>query len=78
MQSALKRIDNELSIALPAEAAEAAGLFEGAKVDVVIEGASLVIKRHKITLAEMLAEMEGKEPPPLEWDDWEPRGSEVW
>lgn len=78
MQSALKRIHDELSVTLPPEAAKAAGLFEGAKVDVTVDGTSLVIKRHKITLAEMLAEMEGKEPPPLEWDDVEPRGSEVW
>ena len=79
MQSALRRIDNELTITLSEEAAAAVGLHEGASVDIDIEGNSLVIKRHRITLGEILREMEERgPPPPLEWDDVEPRGSEVW
>lgn len=76
MRAAVSRWGNSLAVRIPKEAAEAAGLQEGAALDLTVEDGAVTLRRRRYDIRELVAAIEGS-PPPLEIDDG-PRGSEAW
>ncbi len=76
MRTSIVRWGNSLAVRLPKEAAAAAGLREGAALDLTLEDDAIVLRRRAYDIGELVAAIAGP-PPPLELDD-EPRGSEAW
>ena len=76
MRTSLARWGNSLAVRVPKEAAAAAGLREGAALELTLEGKTLVLRRRDHDIRDLVASIEGP-PPPLELDD-APRGSEAW
>ncbi len=76
MRTSLARWGNSLAVRVPKEAAAAAGLREGAALELTLEGKTLVLRRRDHDIRDLVAAIEGP-PPPLELDD-APRGSEAW
>lgn len=79
MKAALTRINDQLLAPVSEADAEAAGLREGDEVEVTVARTGVEVRRPRITLADIVAELKERgPPPPLEWEDWEPVGSEIW
>lgn len=80
MRAMLKREGDVFTVQVPATMVEASGLQDGAEVDVVVRHNGLsLLRRPRITLDTILEELRMRgPPPPLEWPDDPPRGSEVW
>lgn len=78
MRVALSKWGNSLAVRVPREAAAAAGLQEGAPVELSVEDGAIVLRRRRWDIREMVEAIKGQEPPPLLLDDDEPRGSEFW
>lgn len=76
MRTSLSRWGNSLAVRLPKEAAAAAGLREGAAIELTVEKGAIVLRSRPWDIRDLVAAVEGA-PPPLELED-EPRGSEVW
>ena len=70
MAVTLQKWGNSVGIRLPKPMLEQVGLKEGAQVDVLIEGDHLVIRRKKLTLAEILAQCKPENRP--DTIDWGP------
>ena len=76
MRAAVSKWGNSLAVRIPREAAEAAGLREGAALDLTVEDGAVTLRRRKYDIKELVAAIKGP-PPAMEIDD-EPRGSEAW
>ena len=76
MRTSLARWGNSLAVRLPKEAAAAAGLREGAAIELTLENGGIVLRRKVCDIKDLVAAINAP-PPPLELED-EPRGSEVW
>ena len=76
MRTSIARWGNSLAVRVPREAAAAAGLREGAVLDLTLEGDAIVLRRRTVDIRDLVGAIEGP-PPPLEFDD-EARGSEAW
>lgn len=76
MRTSVARWGNSLAVRLPREAAAAAGLREGAAIDLTVENGAVVLRGRPHDIRDLVAAIDGP-PPPLELDD-APRGSEVW
>ena len=77
MRASMGRWGNSLAVRVPKEVAVSLGLREGAAVDLTIQDDTLVLRRRRYDIRELVAAMAGAEPPPLLMED-EPRGSEIW
>lgn len=75
VRAVLEQRGDELVAAVPAEAAEQAGLRAGSPVRLT---PGVVRGRADEEMDRWLTEMQGKEPPPLVWENEPPRGSEIW
>jgi len=76
MRTSLARWGNSLAVRLPKEAAAAAGLREGAAIELTVENDAIVLRGRPWDIRDLVAAIDGV-PPPLELED-EPRGGEVW
>ena len=76
MRTSIARWGNSLAVRVPREAAAAAGLREGAVLDLTLEGDAIVLRRRTADIRDLVGAIEGP-PPPLELEDG-PRGSEAW
>ena len=76
MRTSIAKWGNSLAVRVPREAAAAAGLREGAILDLTLEGDAIVLRRRSVDIRDLVASIEGP-PPPLEFED-DPRGSEAW
>ncbi len=76
MRTSIAKWGNSLAVRVPREAAAAAGLREGAILDLTVEGDTIVLRRRTVDIRDLVAAIEGP-PPPLELED-EARGSEAW
>ncbi|MBS0640871.1 MAG: AbrB/MazE/SpoVT family DNA-binding domain-containing protein [Acetobacteraceae bacterium] len=70
MAATLQKWGNSLGVRLPRPLLEQAGLGEGAKVDILVEGDHLVIRRARVRLADLLAQCKPENRPDL--TDWGP------
>lgn len=77
MKARLKRVGDSFTVTVPAALVKRTGLAEGDEVEVSTRRHRLVIEASDPTLEDLLARIDGP-PPPGEWDDIEPRGSDVW
>ncbi len=77
MRVTLSKWGNSLAVRVPKDVAELAGFQEGQALELTLEGQSIVLSKKRYDIEEMVRDMEGKEPHPLEFDD-APRGSEIW
>ena len=76
MRTSIAKWGNSLAVRVPKEAAAAAGLREGAILDLTLEGDAIVLRRRSVDIRDLVGAIEGP-PPPLELED-DPRGSEAW
>jgi antitoxin MazE len=76
MRTSVAKWGNSLAVRLPKEVAEAAGLREGAALDLAVEGGVVTLSRRRWDIRELVAGIQGA-PPNLELED-EARGDEVW
>lgn len=76
MRTSIAKWGNSLAVRVPKEAAAAAGLREGAILDLTLEGDAIVLRRRTVDIRDLVAAITGA-PPPLELED-EARGSEAW
>jgi antitoxin MazE len=76
MRVILSKWGNSLAFRVPKDVAELAGFQEGEALELTLDGQSSVVSKKRYSLEEMLKDMEGKEWPPLIFDD-PPRGSEI-
>lgn len=76
MRTSLARWGNSLAVRLPKDAAAAAGLREGAALELTVENDAIVLRSRPWDIRDLVAAIDGP-PPPLELEDG-PRGSEVW
>jgi antitoxin MazE len=76
MRTSIAKWGNSLAVRVPREAAAAAGLREGAILDLTLEGDAIVLRRRTVDIRDLVAAIAGP-PPPLELED-EARGSEAW
>lgn len=76
MRTTLSKWGNSLAVRLPKEAAASAGLREGAVVDLAVQGDSIVLRRRRYDIRELVSRIDRKAQPPLFED--EPKGSEEW
>jgi antitoxin MazE len=64
----LQKWGNSVGVRLPRPVLDQAGLEEGAKVDVVVEGDHLVIRRARVRLADLLEHCTpDNRPDPIDW-----------
>jgi antitoxin MazE len=70
MAVTLQKWGNSIGVRLPKPMLEQVGLKEGVQVDVSIEGDHLVIRRRKLSLAELLAQCKPENRP--DTIDWGP------
>ncbi len=80
MLQTLRRAGGSLVMTIPRAFIEQNQLQEGAKVDLLLEGARMTIsvpRKHRYKLEELLAEMPGKLPRVKGWDAMRPVGKEV-
>jgi antitoxin MazE len=76
MTVTLQKWGNSIGVRLPKPMLEQVGLKEGARVDVLIEGDHLVIRRGRLKLADLLAQCEpGNRPDPIDFGP--PVGREI-
>ena len=76
MRTSIAKWGNSLAVRVPREAAAAAGLREGAMLDLTVEDDAIVLRRRTVDIRVLVAAIEGQ-PPPIEFED-EARGSEAW
>ena len=76
MRTSIARWGNSLAVRVPREAAAAAGLREGAVLDLTLEGDAIVLRRRTADIRDLVGAIKGT-PPPLEFED-DARGSEAW
>jgi len=68
MASTLQKWGNSVGVRLPRPLLEQAGLDEGAKVDILVEGNHLVIRKARVRLADLLAQCKPENrPDPTDW-----------
>ena len=80
MLQTLRRAGGSLVMTVPKAFVEQNQLQEGAKVELLLEGAHMTIsvpRKHRYKLEELLAEMPGKLPRVEGWDAMRPVGKEV-
>jgi antitoxin MazE len=76
MRVTLSKWGNSLALRVPKDVAELAGFQEGQALELTLDGKSIVLSKKRYDIDEMVRDMEGKEWPPLEFDD-APVGSEI-
>jgi antitoxin MazE len=76
MRTSIARWGNSLAVRVPKEAAIAAGLREGAVLDLTVEDDAIVLRRKTVDIRELVGAIQGS-PPPLEFED-DALGSEAW
>jgi len=68
MAATLQKWGNSVGVRLPRPLLEQAGLEEGAKVDILVEGDHLVIRKARVRLADLLAKCQPENrPDPIDW-----------
>ena len=68
MAVTLQKWGNSVGVRLPKPMLEQVGLKEGAQVDVQVEGDHLVIRRKRVSLADLLAQCRPENrPEPIDW-----------
>jgi antitoxin MazE len=77
MRTSIAKWGNSLAVRVPREAAAAAGLREGATLELTLEDNAIVLRRRAVDIRDLVAAIDGP-PPPLELEDDAPRGSEAW
>jgi antitoxin MazE len=76
MAVTLQKWGNSVGVRLPKPMLEQVGLKEGAQVDILVEGDHLVIRRERLTLAELLAQCKPENrPDPIDFGP--PVGREI-
>ena len=76
MPVTLQKWGNSIGVRLPKPMLEQVGLNEGAQVEVQVEGDHLVIRRHKLKLADLLAQCKPENrPDPIDFGP--PIGREI-
>ena len=68
MPVTLQKWGNSVGVRLPKPMLEQVGLKEGTQVEVTVKGDHLVIRRQRVTLAELLAQCKPENrPDPVDW-----------
>jgi antitoxin MazE len=76
MHVTLSKWGNSLALRVPKDVAELAGFQEGQALELTLDGQTIVLRKKRYDIKEMVKDLEGKELHPLEFDP--PRGSEIW
>jgi antitoxin MazE len=77
MRASLAKWGNSLAVRLPKDIADSVGFREGAALELTVEDDSIVLRRRRYDIGELVAQMDERAMPPLEFDNT-PHGSEEW
>jgi len=77
MRVSVAKWGNSLAIRLPREAAASIGLLDGTLVDLVVNDDTIILRRRRYDIDDLVGAIGLAEPPPLVFDD-PPQGSEIW
>ena len=75
MKTVVNKWGNSLAVRIPQPLAESLGLHEGSAVELDADAETLVIKKQRLTLSDLLATYDERQ---IETNWGPPRGNEIW